>query len=84
MFSSQGLENWEFLFVSGMLAVGMLVISSLIGWTVAYLVLREPGITASTVAQTDSVSAAAIPQCAEGVAIPAYAGKRRRLAVSSR
>jgi hypothetical protein len=84
MFSSQGLENWELLVMSGILAVGMLVISSLLGWTVAYWALREPGTSVSTVTRAEAVPVATIPQSSECVAEPAYAGKSRGLAVSAR
>jgi hypothetical protein len=84
MFSSQGLESWELLFVSGMLAMGMLAISTLIGWTVAYVVLREPGTAVSVATRADAVPVATIPQCSECMAEPGYGGKSRGLAVSSR
>jgi len=84
MYSSQGLADWELLFVSGTLAVGMLVVSALIGWTIAYLALREPAPTARTATKTVAVPVAVIPQHSESVAEPAYSGERRGLAVSSR
>jgi hypothetical protein len=84
MFSSQGLESWELLFVSGMLAVIMLAISALIGWTIAHIVLREPGTTASPLTRPERVPVAAVSECTEGAAEPAYAGKSRELAMSSR
>jgi hypothetical protein len=42
MFTSGGLADWELVFVSGTIALGMLVISAIIGALVAYLALREP------------------------------------------
>jgi hypothetical protein len=76
MFSSQGLETWELIFVSGMLAASMLVISAVIGWAVAHVVLRESVPVATPIAQADPVRAESAPE-------PAYAGGNRGLAVSS-
>jgi len=49
MFSSQGLADWELVVVSGTLALGMLIISALIGSIVAYVALREPELVAKTI-----------------------------------
>jgi hypothetical protein len=84
MFSSQGLENWELLAMSGILAVSMLVVSSLIGWTVAYWALREPRTVVITATHAEAVPVATISQRSECMAEPAYAVKSRGLAVSSR
>jgi ABC-type spermidine/putrescine transport system permease subunit II len=84
MYSSQGLENWELLVMSGILALGMLAISTLIGWTVAYLILREPSTLVSTVTCAEAIPVTTIPQCSECVVEPAYAEKSRGLVVSSR
>jgi len=77
MYSFQGLENWELVFVSGMAALIMLTISSLIGFGVAHLVLREPATVKQPATSARSMPVPGIPT--GGLPVPAAAVEPRGL-----
>jgi len=78
MYSSLGLENWELLFVSGMLSVCILGVSAVIGAIVAHVVLREPVVATENGFGTERGFS---PQPAMEVSGPIGAGAGRRVAV---
>jgi len=81
VFSSQGLQDWELLVVSGMCALCILAISSAIGWTVAAVVLHEPVAKEASVKVVDGILVAASPAIDVPIAEPAIAGQRSRVAM---
>ena len=61
MYSSEGLADWEMVVVSGSLALGMLVISAVIGAVVACLALREHATVPGRVAEAKTSRATPVP-----------------------
>jgi hypothetical protein len=81
MFSSQGLEDWELVVVSGMLAIAAMAISTVIGLMVAYLALRESAPATIKEAATEKAPSNSIPRQAMDSSEPVGAGGNRRVAV---